>query len=680
MRSGISEPDRGELTRLLKEAGSIFDPEGIAALITGVLAAPAEVGASWHTLVADPMTPELARQLEALKTAMAAHYRDGLAPADFERVGRPERLGQLRKELAGRGLDGFIVPRADEHQGEYVPPRGQRLAWLTGFTGSAGLAIVLRDRAALFVDGRYTLQAGAQVDTGLFEIHHLIEEPPAEWAATALQPGAVLAYDPCLHTPHEVERFRGGAEIAGAVLCAVPENPLDRVWSEQPVSPIAPVMPHPERFAGESAQSKRARLARLLQEEGVAAVVLTMPESIAWLLNIRGGDVPHTPLPLSFAILRQDGTVALFIDRRKLVFGIERHFGNEVTIEPPERLGPAIDALAAEGGRVQVDPATTASWIFDRLQAAGGKIHRATDPCLLPKACKNATEIDGTRVAHRRDGAALTRFLAWLTREAPKGALSEIAASDKLEGFRREGEHFRDLSFPTISGVGSNGAIVHYRATPETEKRLEPGSLYLLDSGAQYLDGTTDVTRTIAIGEPSAEMRDRFTRVLKGHIALALAHFPKGTTGTQLDAFARRALWQKGLDYDHGTGHGVGSYLGVHEGPQRISKAPNIQPLLPGMIVSNEPGYYKTGAYGIRIENLVLVQPADGSAEREMLGFETLTLAPIDRNLIDPSLLDEDEIAWLDAYHARVRETLTPLVDAETARWLAAVTEPIARA
>src|SRR5215472_3977962 len=665
MRSGISEPDQGKLARLLKEAGSIYDPEGVAALITGVLAAPAEVGASWHTLVADPMNSALARQLEALKSAMAVHYSDGLAPADFDRLQRPERLGQMRKELAGRGLDG------------YVPPRGQRLAWLTGFTGSAGLAIVLRDRAALFVDGRYTLQAGAQVDTGLFEIHHLIEEPPAEWAETALQPGAVLAYDPWLHTPHDVERFRGGVEMAGAVLCAVPENPLDRVWSEQPASPIAPVMPHPERFAGESAQSKRTRLARSLQEEGVAAVVLTMPESIAWLLNIRGGDVPHTPLPLSFAILRQDGTVALFIDRRKLVFGIERHLGNEVTIEPPERLGPAIDALAAEGGRVQVDPATTASWIFDRLQAAGGKIHRAADPCLLPKACKTATEIDGARAAHRRDGAALTRFLGWLAREAPKGALSEIAASDKLEGFRREGEYFRDLSFPTISGAGSNGAIVHYRATPETEKRLERGSLYLLDSGAQYLDGTTDVTRTIAIGEPSAEMRDRFTRVLKGHIALALARFPKGTTGTQLDAFARRALWEEGLDYDHGTGHGVGSYLGVHEGPQRISKAPNGQALLPGMIVSNEPGYYKTGAYGIRIENLVLVQPAATGGEREMLGFETLTLAPIDRTLIEPALLDAAEISWLDAYHARVREELTPLVDVDTGLWLAVATRPI---
>jgi Xaa-Pro aminopeptidase len=348
-------------------------------------------------------------------------------------------------------------------------------------------------------------------------------------------------------------------------------------------------------------------------------------------------------------------------------------------VVPPEHLGPALDALAAEGGRVQVDPATAACWVFDRLEKAGAQIHCAADPCLLPKACKNPVELDGTRAAHRRDGAALTRFLAWLAREAPKGGLAEIAASDRLEAIRREGQYFRDLSFATISGAGSNGAIVHYRAMPETEKRLEPGTLYLLDSGAQYLDGTTDVTRTMAIGEPTQEMRDRFTRVLKGHIALALARFPKGTTGTQLDAFARRALWQKGLDYDHGTGHGVGSYLGVHEGPQRISKADNGQALLPGMIVSNEPGYYKTSAYGIRIENLVVVQPAEG-AEREMLGFETLTLAPIDRTLIESSLLEEEEIAWLDAYHTRVRETLTPLVDLETARWLGEVTQSIGSA
>jgi Xaa-Pro aminopeptidase len=680
MRSSATQPDRDELARLLKEAGSAYDPEDIEALIKGVLASPAEIGTSWHVLVADPMTPELAGVLEALRAAMAAGYHDGLTAEDFDRLPRPERLHRLRKILAGRGVDGFIVPRADEHQGEYVPPRGQRLAWLTGFTGSAGLAIVLRDRAALFVDGRYTLQAAAQIDTGLFETRHLIEEPPAQWIAGALTTGAVLAYDPWLHTPQDVERFRAAAETAGAALRAISENPLDQAWPGQPAPPIAPVVPHPERFAGESAQSKRTRLGRALQQEGVAGVVLTMPESIAWLLNIRGGDVPHTPLPLSFAILRQDGTVTLFIDRRKLVPGIERHLGNAVTIMPREQLGPALDELAGDEGRVQADPATAASWIFDRLAAAGARVYRAADPCLLPKACKNATELDGTRAAHRRDGAALTRFLAWLAQEAAKGRLSEIAASDQLEAFRREGEHFRDLSFPTISGAGSNGAIVHYRAMPETEKRLEPGNLYLLDSGAQYLDGTTDVTRTIAIGAPSAEMRDRFTRVLKGHIALALARFPKGTTGAQLDGFARRALWQEGLDYDHGTGHGVGSYLGVHEGPQRISKAANAQPLLPGMIVSNEPGYYKTGAYGIRIENLVLVQPADDAAEREMLGFETLTLAPIDRSLIEPALLGDDEIAWLDAYHARVREVLAPLVDTETAHWLDAATRSIGSA
>jgi Xaa-Pro aminopeptidase len=680
MRSTAAAPDQAELARLLREAGSRYDPAGVEALIEGVLAAPAEVGTSWHVLVADPTPPALARALEASQAAMAAGYHDGLAAADFERLPRDARVARLRQELTVQGLDGFIVPRADEHQGEYVPARGQRLAWLTGFTGSAGVAIVLRDRAALFVDGRYTLQAPAQVDTRIFEIRHLVDDPPARWIGSVLTAGAGLGYDPRLHTPHEVERFRAAAEKAGAVLRAVSDNPLDRVWAGRPAAPIAPVVPHPARFAGESAQSKRLRLGRSLAEEGVAAAVLTMPESIAWLLNIRGGDVPHTPLPLSFAILRQDGSLTLFIDRRKLVPGLEQHLGNGVTIAPPEGLGPALDALAAEGGRVRVDPETAASWIFDRLTAAGATIRRAADPCLLPKACKNAVELDGTRAAHRRDGAALTRFLAWLAREVSKGGLTEIAASDHLEALRREGEHFRDLSFPTISGAGSNGAIVHYRATPETEERLEPGTLYLVDSGAQYLDGTTDVTRTVAIGEPSAEMRDRFTRVLKGHIALALARVPKGTTGTQLDAFARQALWQKGLDYDHGTGHGVGHYLGVHEGPQRISKAPNGQALLPGMIVSNEPGYYKTGGYGIRIENLVLVRPADGGTEREMLGFETLTLAPIDRNLVEPSLLDDEQIAWLDAYHARVRAVLTPLVDDETARWLADATRPVGSA
>jgi Xaa-Pro aminopeptidase len=672
--------DNSALVQLLREAGSSYSPQDIDALIRGILGAPPAIGSDWHRLVADPVPPALAKALEQRQAEMASAYRDGLSPADFAQLSRAERVARLRRELADRGLDGFVVPRSDEHQGEYVPPRGQRLAWLTGFTGSAGLAVVLCERAALFVDGRYTLQAAQQVDGDLFEIHHLIDDPPAVWLGSALKPGNILGYDPWLHTPQEAERFSAAAEKAGASLRAVDDNPLDRVWLDQPPAPLAPVVPHPDEFAGESAQSKRERIARGLVEQGVAAAVLTMPESIAWLLNIRGGDVPHTPLPLSFAILREDASVALFIDPHKLAPGLDRHLGNAVTVLPPEQLGPALDALAAESNRVQVDPASASAWIFDRLDEAGARVHRAADPCILPKACKNAVEIDGARAAHRRDGAALARFLAWLAREAPKGGLSEIGASDRLEAFRRQGEYFRDLSFATISGAGSNGAIVHYRAMPETEKRLERDTLYLLDSGAQYLDGTTDVTRTMAIGEPTQEMRDRFTRVLKGHIALALARFPKGTTGTQLDAFARRGLWQVGLDYDHGTGHGVGSYLGVHEGPQRISKAPNAQPLLPGMIVSNEPGYYKTGAYGIRIENLVLVRPVEGGGEREMMGFETLTLAPIDRNLIEPSLLDDEEIEWLDAYHARVRETLTPLVDPDTAHWLTAATAPIARA
>jgi Xaa-Pro aminopeptidase len=679
MTTSQSAPDRVPLARLLHEAGSAYDPDGVAALIKGVLGAPAEVATGWHSLVADPVAPALAEALEKLWAEIAGGYHDGLSRDDFARLSRADRLALLRRELAACGLAGFVVPRSDEHQGEYVPPRGQRLAWLTGFTGSAGLAVVLREHAALFVDGRYTLQAAQQVDGKQFEIRHLIDEPPTRWIGAALKAGEVLGYDPWLHTPSEVERLAAAAEKAGASLRAVGGNLVDRVWADQPAAPLAPVVPHADNFAGETAQSKRERLARSLADEGVTAAVLTMPESIAWLLNIRGGDVPHTPLPLSFALLRSDASVALFIDRRKLTPGLERHLGNAVTVLPPEELGPALDTLAGEGGRVQADPATAAAWIFDRLDKAGAKIHRAADPCILPKACKNLIEIAGTRAAHRRDGAALTRFLAWLAREAPQGGLSEIAASDRLEAFRREGKYFRDLSFATISGAGSNGAIVHYRAMPETEKRLEPGTLYLLDSGAQYLDGTTDVTRTIAIGEPTQEMRDRFTRVLKGHIALALAHFPKGTTGTQLDAFARCSLWQIGLDYDHGTGHGVGSYLGVHEGPQRISKAPNAQPLLPGMIISNEPGYYKTGAYGIRIENLVLVQPAESGGEREMMRFETLTLAPIDRNLVEPSLLDDEEIDWLDAYHARVRDTLTPLVDPDTARWLAEATHPIPR-
>jgi Xaa-Pro aminopeptidase len=592
------------------------------------------------------------------------------------REGTAERLSRLRAELVRRGIDGFLVPRTDEYQGEYVPASAQRLAWLTGFTGSAGLAIALRGNAAIFVDGRYTLQAAAEVDGRLFEHRHISEQPAGSWIEAKLKPAESLGYDPRLHTLGEVARFRAAAEKAGGTLVALDSNAVDAVWTDRPPPPTAPVVPHDIRFAGESAAAKRARLAAGLAEQGADAAVLTAPDSIAWLLNIRGGDVPHTPLPLSFAVLHRDESVDLFVDHRKLTPELPAHLGNAVRLVDPNGFGAFLENLAAEKKRVLADPTLSAAWVFDRLGSAAIK---AADPCQLPKACKNAAELEGTREAHRRDGAALTSFLAWLAREAASGKRREIDVSDRLEEFRRPGANFRDLSFPTISGAGPNGAIVHYHASKATERVLESGSFYLVESGAQYLDGTTDVTRTVAIGKPSAEMKDRFTRVLKGHIALATCLFPKGTSGSQLDALARASLWQAGLDYDHGTGHGVGSYLGVHEGPQRISKLPNSQALMPGMIVSNEPGYYKTGAYGIRIENLVVVEKRDGLGEagREIYGFETITLAPIDREAVEPLLLGPEEIAWLDGYHARVRETLTPLVDAATAAWLAQVTRPL---
>ena len=663
------------LARLLAASGSRYDPAGVKALIAGALAAPSDLDPeAWMVLVAPDPPPDLRRQLRALAAALP-HPDDS-----FPTGAAPRRLQALRAELARRGVDGFLVPRADEYQGEYVPASGQRLAWLTGFTGSAGLAVVLKDRAAVFVDGRYTLQAQAQVDAALYEVLPVGEQSPSNWVAGTLPRGAALGYDPWLHTPGEVERYRAAAERAGGSLRPVEGNPIDAVWADRPPAPLSPVVPHALRFAGQSAAEKRQQIATALVKDAVDAVVLTLPDSIAWLLNIRGGDVPHTPLPLSFAILHSDASVDLFIDPRKLAPGLGEHLGNEVRINPPDGLGPAIDRLGAAKKTVAADPTATAAWVFDRLGQAGARTHRMTDPCQLPKACKNPIELAGTRAAHRRDGAALTRFLAWLAGAAQAGGLTEIAVSDRLEAFRRGGENFRGLSFPTISGAGPNGAIVHYRATAKTERPLEPGTLYLVDSGAQYLDGTTDVTRTVAIGTPSPEMRDRFTRVLKGHIAVALCRFPKGTSGPQLDALARRALWQVGLDYDHGTGHGVGSYLGVHEGPQRISKSPSALALAPGMIVSNEPGYYKTAAYGIRIENLVVVSALkDEGWERELLGFETLTLAPIDLALVEPALLQPDEIAWLDRYHARVRDELTPLVDAATAAWLARATRPVAQ-
>lgn len=604
-----------------------------------------------------------------------AYDDSGFGPATAE------RLDALRAELDRRRLAGFIVPRADEHQGEYVARRAQRLAWLTGFTGSAGLAVVLKEQAAVFVDGRYTLQVRQEVDADRFEPVHMADCPPARWLGERLKAGDRFGFDPWLHTSDQVEALRNAAERAGATLVPCDDNPLDAVWTDRPASPSAPVVPHAVEFAGRTAAEKRHDVAQALAADRLDAAVLTDPASIAWLLNIRGSDVAYTPLPLGFAIVHADGRVDLFMDAAKLADGVTDHLGTDVAVRPPADLAPALAALGRAGKRVRVDPTMAAYAVLDRLNTAGARVDRGADPCALPKACKNPVELAGSRAAHRRDGVALVRFFAWL---ADQDCVDELLAADRLEAFRREGRHFMGLSFPTIAGSGPHGAIVHYRSTPTTNRPLRTGELFLLDSGAQYLDGTTDVTRTIAIGSPGAEERERFTLVLKGHIALARAVFPAGTTGSQLDVLARRFLWERGLDYDHGTGHGVGSYLSVHEGPQRVSKlGAGAVALKPGMILSNEPGYYRTGAYGIRIENLIVVQPVEelsgelAGAERSVLEFEPLTLVPIDRALIERALLSDPEAAWVDAYHARVRESLSPLLDDAARRWLEQATAPL---
>ena len=591
-----------------------------------------------------------------------------------------ERVQALRGWLRANRLAGFLVPHADEYQSEFIPACAERLRWLSGFSGSAGTAVILAKRAALFVDGRYTVQAAAEVDLGVFEIHHSIAQPLGHWLAAHLTPRGRLGYDPWLHTERQVTALEEACARAGGRAAAVAANPLDALWMDRPPAPLAAIDIVSDAEAGLGTLDKRTHIAATLRQAGEDAVLLNAPDSIAWLLNIRGGDVSYTPVALAFAILHADGAAELFVDPRKRTPAVESHLGAAVTIERPEALPAALDRFGAGRKTVRFDPDGTPFWIVRRLRQAGARLAAGADPCALPKAIKNAVEQAGIRSAHVRDGAALTRFLAWLDSTAAAGALDEVTAAERLEQFRAADSRYRGPSFPTISAAGPHGSIVHYRPTAATNRRLEPGTLYLVDSGGQYRDGTTDVTRTVAIGIPSADMRRHFTLVLKGHIALATVCFPKGTTGTQLDALARHALWQHGLDYDHGTGHGVGCYLGVHEGPQRISKLPNTIALAAGMVVSNEPGYYRRDGYGIRIENLVLVHPvpAPAGAEHELLGFETLTLAPIDRTLIDVSLLSAADLAWLDAYHARVAQVLTPLLDAASVDWLRAATRPLA--
>lgn len=587
------------------------------------------------------------------------------------------RLNALREELGARRLDGFVVPLTDEHMSEYVGEYAQRLAWLTGFEGSAGTAVVLANKAAMFVDGRYTLQVRDQVDSRFWSYESVPQTSVADWLKEHATQGARIGYDPWLHTRTWVKAAREALAARGGELVALADNPVDSIWRDRPQPSMAKLIVHPDRLAGKSSAAKRQDMAEWLKGKGADAAVLSALDSIAWTFNIRGQDVARTPVALAFALVHADGTADLYVDEEKLDDEVRAHLGDAVRVHPKRQF---VDGLSGcKDKTVVADPASAVTAIFEQLESAGATVIEARDPAVLPKAIKNEVEIAGTKAAHLRDGAALTRFLHWMAAEAPKGGLDELTAAEKLYAFRHATGELRDLSFDTISGAGPNGAIVHYRVSDKTNRRIEPGQLFLIDSGGQYPDGTTDVTRTIAIGEPTAEMRDRFTRVLKGHIALARVVFPKGTRGSQLDILARQYLWAAGVDYAHGTGHGVGSYLSVHEGPQRIAGfGGGDEPLQAGMILSNEPGYYKTDGYGIRIENLVLVAPREiTGAEKEMLGFDTLTLAPIDRALVDESLLDADEKAWLNAYHARVAEEVGPLVDTEVQRWLEQVTRPL---
>src|SRR6516165_6476129 len=581
------------------------------------------------------------------------------------------RVAALRAQLKMRGLDGFIVPRTDRYQNEYVPPSEERLAWLTGFTGSAGLAIVLAERAVLFVDGRYQVQVREEVDGEIFAIEHVVDNPPPAWIKANVPAGAKLGYSPWLHTVDSTERLAKACAEANAALVTVEDNPIDVIWTDRPEPPLGPVVGHDLRYAGEEAASKLARVQADMQGQAADTLMVSDPQAVSWLFNIRGSDVLHTPVVLAFATVPKEGRPTIFVDLRKVGNEIRSRLEEIADVRPNAAFERDLATFGEEQRALRLDPATCPEAIARLVTENGGAVVRGSDPIAPMKAVKNTVEIEGARAAQLRDGVAVTRFLAWFERAAARGELTEIAAVEALESFRRETGLLKDISFPTIAGAGPNGAIVHYRVTRKTNRRIGSNDLFLLDSGGQYEDGTTDITRTIAVGLPSAEMRRNFTLVLQGHIAIARAIFPDGTTGAQLDSFARQHLWRAGLDFDHGTGHGVGSYLSVHEGPARISKLGTV-PLKRGMILSNEPGYYRTDAYGIRIENLVLVieAPTAAEAEKPLNGFETLTLAPIDRRLVEPGLMTTEELAWFDAYHARVRDELAPLVDEQTRAWL----------
>lgn len=598
----------------------------------------------------------------------------------FEAKSHPSQgaahLKALREELKRRALDGFIVPRTDEHQNEYVPASSERLMWLTGFGGSWGTAIIMQDKAAIFVDGRYTVQVREQVDVALFTPEHLIDNPPEKWIRAHVAAGQKIGFDPWLHTHDGVKRLEEAVKAVGAELVAVDTNPIDAVWTDRPPVPTAQVHLHKPAYAGVDASEKLKKIQKTLAERKLDAIVITDAHAVAWTFNIRGGDVGHTPLPLGFAIVPREGKPQLFMDGRKFSNVVRDTLSEMMDIAEPKALDGALQKLGAAKARVSFDGATASSRLVTLVEKSGGKAEIGTDPIALMKAVKNQAEINGSRAAHARDAAAMVKFLAWFDREAIKEQLTEIDATAMLEQCRRETGVLKDVSFPSIAGAGPNAAIPHYKVSTESNRRIEKG-IFLIDSGAQYEDGTTDITRTLAVGPATSEMKDRFTRVLKGHIAIARAVFPKGTSGAQIDILARLPLWEMGLDFDHGTGHGIGSYLSVHEGPQRIAKT-GVTPLEVGMMLSNEPGYYKAGHWGIRIENLILVERREiAGEEREMLGFETLSYVPIDLNLVEPSLLTNDERKWLNDYHAKTREIVRPLVDGEALKFLDHATRAI---
>lgn len=584
------------------------------------------------------------------------------------------RLSALRAELAAQGLDGFVVPLTDEHMSEYVGDYAQRLGWLTGFGGSAGSAVVLTTKAAIFTDGRYTLQVREQVSGEDYAYIPVPQDSVAGWLGRETAAGQRIGYDPWLHTRQQVADMTAALADREAELVAVTTNPIDAVWTDRPAPSPAVLTVQDDAVAGESSAAKRARIGEWLAEQRADAVVLSALDSIAWALNVRGTDVAHTPVALSYAIVHADGETDLFIAPEKITPEVRAHLGNAVRLHDRAAFEGYLTGFG--GKRVVADPERAVAAIAQGLEAGGAKVLALRDPVVLTKAIKNPAEIAGHRAASVRDGAAMVRFLRWVESECPKGGQTELSAAAKLLACREATGLLKDTSFSTISATGAHGASPHYHVTEESNAAIELGQLFLIDSGGQYQDGTTDITRVMPIGAPTDEMRDRFTRVLKGHIGLATAVFPDGTLGGHLDSLARRPLWEVGLDYAHGTGHGVGAYLSVHEGPQRIA-APNypggaaMEPLRAGMMLSNEPGYYKAGEYGIRIENLVLVEPREiAGADRDMLGFETLTLCPIERTLIVPELLTAGERDWLNAYHARVAEILAPELEGADRDWL----------